>query len=115
MPLDPMLVGTMLATLFGGLWVVYFLLEMDPEKATEKVGEKFSSWTLGAVGSLSILTGEFTYVASEIIAAIMSTPSMIMAVLGLGAASNAIDISPGMFAIIAIATFLIGRAFQGRR
>lgn len=114
MPLEPTMVGIVLATLFGGLWVVYYLLEMDPEKATERVSDKFASWTLGAVGSLSILTGEFADLAGEIVAAIFQVPSVIIALIGFGAMRGTIDISPGMFAIVAIATFLLGRAFRGR-
>lgn len=106
---------TMFALFFGLLWSVYYLLERDAEDATERFSQALFSRFVGAFGALAVFTGELANMAGDLTAIIMQIPSVLIALLGAGAISGDIDISPGMFLVVALVVFLLARAVSSSR
>lgn len=108
--MDLMTLGISLISVLGLLWAVYFVLERDAEDATERFSERLFGTAAGAVVSFSVLAGEFVGFIAMIFETIMQVPALLLALIGLGGLSGTVDMSPGLFAIVAAAVFIGSRA-----
>ena len=103
------------ALMFGSLWFVFLVIEgFDLEAATQRFSNAVFSRLVGAVGAFAILAGEAANAAGELMAILFQVPSLIIAAIGFGGMSGHVDMSPGLFVVVAIATFLLAQAVSGR-
>lgn len=100
------LVGTLLA-----LWLAVYARTGDASAASAWLQEKVGGILVGAVASAAWLLG----FAAAFIDQAMQIPSVLLALLGVGQAVGAYDLSPGMFAIGALAAFAAAMAWRGGR
>lgn len=108
--MDLMTLAISLIAVLGLLWAVYFVFERDAEEATQRFADRVFGTATGAVIAFTVLVGEAIAFVAIIVETIMGVPSLIIALIGLGGLGGSPEMSPGIFAIVAIAVFLASRA-----
>lgn len=108
-------VGLGIVLTFGAVWGLFYLLERDAEQASKQVSESVFGIGTGALASMAVFVGELAQFGGEVVASIIAIPGLLLALVGIGQSAGVWDLNPGVFALVAVATFLLARAVKSSR
>lgn len=108
------LLALSIAAALGALWAVFVVLAWDLEEGTQRFADKVFGVGAGMILAASILVGELTALLAMGMGEIAQVPAVLVGLLGLSWGTGYVDLTPGLFAIAALAVFLIARAVDSR-